>query len=160
MIQNRINSPLTSSIGRLFDGIASLLGLSHLNSFEGQSAMELEFIADLKEEKFYEVTWNENILCIESLLTQIINDIKSDVGKDKISAKFHNSLVKSMVDAVKISKMKQVAISGGVFQNKILFERSITALESEGIKVFRNIQSPTNDGGISIGQAYIASLGL
>jgi hydrogenase maturation protein HypF len=158
MVKHQINSPITSSMGRLFDGIASLIGLSQINTFEGQSAMQLQYIVDQSETGFYMLNWKNNVLETDDLIMQIIQDKKNNISNQIVSAKFHNGLVKSIVEIANKSDLNHVALSGGVFQNRLLFERSVSALKSAGFNVIFNRISTPNDGGISLGQAYLASL--
>ncbi len=158
LIDKNINSPLCSSVGRLFDGIASLINLKHNTSFEGQAAMELENIINEKsidesykfeiiktEENNYIVDWRKVVL-------DIINDFTKNISRQNVSAKFHNALTDVIIDVSKISGIKQIVLSGGCFQNKYLIERTIDKLIEEGFKVYWQSEIPTNDGGICLGQ--------
>ncbi len=164
-IDRRINSPLTSSCGRLFDGVSALLGLCPSVSFEGQAAVELEMIADLEEEEAYEFTTEmedgKEIILLGPMIEGILQDLEKGVQRSKISGKFHNTLVKvGVAICQKIGdhqELEKVALSGGVFQNRLLSERMKKALEKSGFKVLVHRQVPCNDGGLSLGQAVIAN---
>jgi hydrogenase maturation protein HypF len=164
-IDRRMNSPLTSSCGRLFDGVSALLGLCPSVSFEGQAAMGLEMIADLTEEGTYELFTEEEdgkeVVRLGPMIEGILQDLERGVDPSRISGKFHNTLVK--VGRALCRKIRddggpgKVTLSGGVFQNRLLAERMKTALEGSGFKVCVHRQVPCNDGGLSLGQAVIAN---
>lgn len=170
MLSQRINSPLTSSMGRLFDGVASMLDLQHLVNYEGQAAIKLELIADEDETGSYPFDINGDvgvdcnvpfIVKWQRLIKCIIEDVNHGVKSSIISAKFHNSIVE-MVSQVCIilrdsNGLCDVVLSGGVFQNNFLFNRLINKLTLDGFKVYSHNKVPCNDGGISLGQAVIAN---
>jgi len=164
-IDRRMNSPLTSSCGRLFDGVSALLGLCFSISFEGQAAMALEMIADLDEEGAYEffteIEDGKEMIRLGPLVGGILQDLEKGIDRSRISGKFHNTLVKMGVSLCKRIRdhegPDQVALSGGVFQNRLLSERMKAALEESGFKVLVHRQVPCNDGGLSLGQAVIAN---
>ncbi|MDI6736547.1 MAG: carbamoyltransferase HypF [bacterium] len=164
MLKQGLNSPLTSSAGRLFDAIASILGLRDKVNYEAQSAIELEMIADEHEKSGYgfEIYGEGDTLIINPTKTifDIVGDMDSGVHLSVISARFHNTVLgwtleicRRMRDKTGINK---VALSGGVFQNHYLSERINPHLEEEGFMVISHAEVPTNDGGISLGQAVIA----
>lgn len=165
MIDKNINSPETSSIGRLFDGVSALLGLIQEVSFEGEAAINLENISNEKINDFYKynISNEENILIIKlnDFIREIIDDIRLKISNDIISAKFHNTIVEITNDMAKkirkISNINVVALSGGVFQNKILLEKTVKKLEESGFNVYTNKIIPCNDSGISLGQLVIAN---
>ncbi len=155
MLNKNINSPVTSSVGRLFDAVASMIGISQRTKFEGQSAMMLEFAVDESIVDSYEFTiveGNPSIINWKPIIYQIITDLKSKVDKSVISAKFHNTLARTILDSVQNIGENKVLLSGGCFQNKILLERTIKLLKSEKIFVYWHQRVPPNDGGISLGQ--------
>ena len=164
-IDQQINSPLTSSCGRLFDGVSALLGLCLSISYEGQAAVELEMIADPGEEGVYEFFIEEKggkeVLRLQPMIEGILRDIEKRTAHSVISGKFHNTLVKiGVVVCQKIKSQggpKKVALSGGVFQNRLLSERMRAALEKAGFAVLVHRRVPCNDGGLSLGQAVIAN---
>ena len=163
-IDQRINSPLTSSCGRLFDAVSSLLGLVSSISYEGQAAVALEMIADEQEQRSYDFLSEEKgeaqVIRFQPLFARILRDLQQGEAKSAISAKFHNTLVKIGVDVCRrIHRQggpKKAALSGGVFQNRFLLERMKAALENAGFEVLIHRQVPCNDGGLSLGQAVIA----
>jgi hydrogenase maturation protein HypF len=164
-IDRRINSPLTSSCGRLFDAVSALLGLVAAVSYEGQAAVALEMIADEREQRSYDFLarekGEERVIGFRPLFAQLLRDLQGGEPKAAISARFHNTLVKVGVDVCrKIHRgggPKKVTLSGGVFQNRFLLERMKTALESAGFEVLVHRRVPCNDGGLSLGQAVIAN---
>jgi len=156
MLKKKINSPECSSAGRLFDAVASILDMRQKVSFEGQAAMELEFLTNgytSQDNYEYEIGNEKSVYIIDwtSMIKQLIQE-KENISKNIISLKFHNTLVKIIVDIAKLIKEKNVALSGGCFQNKYLLENSIKELKKNGFNVFWNKEVPANDGGISLGQ--------
>jgi len=165
MIEKKINSPLTSSCGRLFDGVAVMLGLRDTVSFEGQAAMELEQISDLEEEGCYSFNlWKDEggfVLGYPALISAIVDDIVAKERAPIISARFHNTMAEVALSATRLiwnlTGLETVALSGGVFQNRLLLEKTVYLLESDGFTVLTHARVPPNDGGIALGQALIAA---
>ena len=166
MLKNKMNTPTTSSIGRLFDGVSSLLDLIQTTTFEGEGAMILESIASPLITTSYEpVILKENgefIIKLEPLITDIISDIKHNISKEEISAKFHNYICSIILKVSNIMRdaysVEDVILSGGVFQNVYILNRIKSILTEEGFNVHLPKDVPINDGGISFGQLYLASL--
>jgi hydrogenase maturation protein HypF len=166
MLQGGFNSPLTSSVGRLFDGVAALLGIRQRVQFEGQAAMELEFvIGQIKTEEAYsfalgekESTAGRSMLVVDwaALLHDILADVKRRLPVGIISAKFHNALVEIIVAVARRAGHSQVALSGGCFQNRYLTERAVMRLQQEGFRPYWHQRIPPNDGGIALGQIIAA----
>jgi len=164
MIDKNINSPLTSSCGRLFDAASSLIGIRDEISYEGQAAMELEsFCASGITERYKFCIYKEEekfIIDSRGIFIDIIADLKKGLDKKIMAAKFHNTVAEFTVDLCgKIRKntgINEVALSGGVFQNKYLTEKVIFSLEDKRFKVYIQRKVPPNDGGISLGQAVVA----
>ncbi len=164
-IDRRMNSPLTSSCGRLFDGVSALLGLCPSISFEGQAAMELEMIADPDEkgeyEFFTEREGEKEVIRLRPLIGGVLRDLEEGISPSIISGKFHNTLVRMGVTVSQKIRdgagPEKVTLSGGVFQNRLLLERMKDQLEAAGFKVLVHRQVPCNDGGLSLGQAVIAN---
>jgi hydrogenase maturation protein HypF len=154
------NSPLTSSIGRLFDGVASLIGIRHRISYEGQAAIEMEAILDPDETGSYDLdTSNDNIFHPQSMLQEILNDLRQGLSPAIISARFHNTLAELILQtALNLQNqigISRVALSGGVWQNMSLLRLSCDKLEKADFQVLVHKQVPANDGGISLGQAVL-----
>mgnify|MGYP005846865351 FL=1 len=160
MLEKNINCPQTSSVGRLFDAVSSLLGLCQKSNYEGQAGMALEFSADENENAFYPFDIYEDKIHIvdwTEIIKNILNDLDKGIRISNIAAKFHNSLVEIIFTLAQKFNYKNVILSGGCFQNKYLTEKTITKLESKGINVLWHQRVPPNDGGIALGQiaAYL-----
>jgi hydrogenase maturation protein HypF len=159
-----INSPLTSSLGRLFDGVAAICGIRQRVNFEGQAAMELEMRADETAEFPYDIKWeDEDGLNIPTapIIRGVVTDIQNRVPVAQIGAKFHKTLICLFTDRCNAIRrnngLNQVVLSGGCFQNATLLEGLHQALIEKDFEVFAHRQVPTNDGGISLGQAVAAA---
>ncbi|MGK7957250.1 MAG: carbamoyltransferase HypF, partial [Crocosphaera sp.] len=157
MLSRNLNSPVTSSVGRLFDGVAAMIGISQNITFEGQGAMALEYVIDdLKTEKTYpyQITGNYYPLIIDwqLIIEGIIEDILQTISHQEIATKFHNTLVEIIIDIAQRSQQKNIILTGGCFQNKYLTERAILRLKQEKFVPFWHHTIPPNDGGIALGQ--------
>jgi hydrogenase maturation protein HypF len=167
MIEKKINSPLTSSMGRFFDGVSSLLGICDVNTYEGQAAMELESVAQTycqTEAKYeYGITEQGNLLIVEpgGIVRGLVIDLGKSIPVHLIAYKFHNSIAQMIIDVcLKIKErtgIGKVALSGGVFQNRLLLELTLRKLTKRGFICYYQKKIPPNDGGISLGQAIIAN---
>ncbi len=163
MAATSTNSPQTSSMGRLFDAVSSLLGLRDTVNYEGQAAIELEAIADCSctEKYLFEIEDNGCTIATESVIRQVVKDMLDKVSPQTISAKFHLSishLIASLAHRIRDERhINRVVLSGGVFQNMLLLRHTSRMLKSDGFEVFTHRRVPTNDGGISLGQAMIAN---
>jgi hydrogenase maturation protein HypF len=164
MITKKINSPDTSSLGRLFDGMASLLGIRDRASFEGQAAMELEMLAEKKSDSVYNHGWESGStkrILLKPIIRDVVREIEAGVEKPVIAARFHATLIalfSSLCDAIRQETgLNRVVLSGGVFQNAILLNGLLGDLGKLGFTVFSHGQVPCNDGGISLGQAMVAA---
>jgi len=161
MLEKNINSPVTSSAGRLFDAVSSILGISHVSNFEGQSAMKLEFAADHNERGFYPFSVNENYpieIDWTEMILSILKEKKKGVELPIISARFHNSLSQIILLISEIVEKEKTILSGGCFQNAYLTGHTVKLLTAKNHKVYLNEKVPPNDGGIALGQ--IAALGV
>lgn len=147
----------TSSMGRLFDAVACLTGISKLNTFEGESAMRLEALAEFGTTPVrYHVRWKDTILDTENLLNQIILDIKEGIRHEKIAYKFHAYLADVISSIVSSKRYTKIALSGGVFQNALLVD--LIADRLVGNEIFVHQELSPNDENISFGQlAYVTS---
>lgn len=161
MIAQNVNAPQTSSAGRLFDAVASLIGLKHITQYEGQAAVLLEYILhDIRCEDVYNYAVLEGadgkwVVDWGPMIEGVICDTRAGTSPGIISAKFHNTLVEASVDIARRVREKRVVLSGGCFQNRYLTERMITRLRQEGFEPFWHQWVPPNDGGISLGQAVV-----
>lgn len=154
-IELRINTVLSSSMGRLFDAVSSILGISHYNSYEGKCAILLEMAAK-NADCAYPLTLSEagGVWDTLSLIRQIC-DAKAPA--ENIALGFHNAIAEAVLKTAERVGVRNVALSGGVFANRLLTELCIEKLRKKGYNVYINEQVPTNDGGIALGQAYIIS---
>jgi hydrogenase maturation protein HypF len=187
MLQKEINAPVTSSAGRLFDAVASLLGVAQKCSFEGQAAMQLEWLADPMEldpgslvfplEETGPLTFGDFppgaaqaagasislskiILDWSPLVSSLLVERAAGVPLARLSARFHNALSAAIVEVARRVGCPRVALTGGCFQNRLLTERAAAALRREGFEVLLHREVPPNDGGICLGQAAVAAARL
>jgi len=167
-IAKSLNSPLTSSMGRLFDAISALIGIREVIQYEGQAAIELEMAAydenSNKDKSYpYQILQDKDkfIVRIGSLFSAILEDMEKRSSQAMISVKFHNTIACLASEMCRLisgqTGITQVALSGGVFQNRLLLQKTIYMLEKDNFKVLIHRQVPCNDGGISLGQAVIAN---
>lgn len=177
MLDNKINCPKTSSCGRLFDAVASMTGIRQLNSFEGQAAMELEFLTQgTSTESCYSINLiedgfgnsnridNGNHLNLNlkyqldetNLVRELLCDISEKRCPSLIATKFHNTLAESIVSIAKRIGEERVVLSGGCFQNLYLTERTVHRLHREGFRPYWHQRIPPNDGGLALGQIFAA----
>lgn len=159
MLKNRFQTPRTSSVGRLFDAVASIIGQRQNVSFEGQAAMELEFLATgVSTEEAFAVGFDDrNGLCTvdwEPMIQQLLAMRAQGKPAPLLSAMFHNTLVKIIVQLALYAGQQRVVLTGGCFQNKILCEAAIRRLTMEGFWAYWHQRVPPNDGGIALGQIY------
>jgi hydrogenase maturation protein HypF len=164
MVTRTINAPLTSSIGRLFDGVAAIIGLRYRVSFEGQAAMDVEMAADRYIEDHYQYAWSDDQpmqIDTRPIIQGIVEDMRRRVELSIICGRFHRTLIVLFTELCeslrKTTGVNQIALSGGVFQNRILFQGLCQALRKKQFEVLCHAKVPCNDGGISLGQAVIAA---
>ena len=168
MVEHGLNSPRTSSAGRLFDGVASLLDLRQTVRFEGQAAMELEALATAAatDDEYALKNTNESgplVLDWEPMILAILEDLRRGVAGALIARKFHNTLVSMMLTAAeqvfskRTSPDSKIVLTGGCFQNKLLTELAIRRFSDAGYRVYWHQRIPPNDGGISVGQIMAAA---
>ncbi|HIP68887.1 MAG TPA: carbamoyltransferase HypF [Chromatiales bacterium] len=169
MLQKNINSPLSSSAGRLFDAVAAATGLAPAQcSYEGQAAMALEASItqqDLSRVSPYPFTLHKQShyyqLDPTPMWEKLLSELQANTGAGIIAAGFHRGLGQSIIDTAcllaKENNIRRVALSGGVFQNRTLFEQVVQGLQQKKLQVLTHRQVPANDGGIALGQAIIAA---
>ena len=161
MAERGINSPETSSMGRLFDAVASLIGVRDMARYEGQAAIELEMMADKSREDSYEFYYSNKIIKASPVICGVVTDLLRRVPKNVIAAKFHNAVAGLILEVgrrIRADKgLRRVVLSGGVFQNRLLLNRAVRLLESDDFQVFTHSRVPANDGGVSLGQAVVAN---
>ena len=161
MLEKGVQSPVTSSAGRLFDAVASIIGLRHENHFEGQAAMELEFVADEDVVDAYPVALRpgrEHVLDWGPMIDEVLRDLDGQVATETIAAKFHNGLASAIVDVAERVGAEKVALTGGCFQNRSLTESTVQRLSDRGFRPYWHQRVPPNDGGISLGQVVAAAM--
>jgi hydrogenase maturation protein HypF len=160
-LERGVNAPPCSSVGRLFDAVAALLGLRARNEFEGQAAMELEFAAaGGGEVEPYDLPLVSGpgvpVLDWLPLLCGLAADRAAGVPTSVMAAKFHEALAAAVVAVARAAGENRVALSGGCFQNRRLTERTVTRLRAAGFAVYWHQRLPPNDGGIALGQVVAA----
>lgn len=159
-----INSPLTSSAGRLFDAVSALLGVRDVASYEGQAAIALEHAADVGEQGSYQVPLSDDAVArfdVAWLVRAIAEDLARGTAVPVLAGRFHNAVADLVLAGCRRVREQHatttVALSGGVFQNSLLVARCLDRLEDDGFRVLTHRQVPPNDGGISLGQAAVAT---
>ena len=179
MLQKGVNAPWTTSAGRLFDAVASLVDVRQRISFEGQAAMELEFALSGQAPEVSPFPYRfvaaaqelgpENGVCEsiapqelivvdwEPIIDSVVHGAAAEISAANLSAGFHNALVEIIVAVAQQCKLKRVVLSGGCFQNRYLAERAITRLREEGLLPYWHQRVPPNDGGIALGQVAVAA---
>ncbi len=165
LLKLRINSPLSSGCGRLFDAVSAFLGLRREISYEAQAAIELEGIAYEDEKETYPLDLKDRngkvVIDWKSMWIKLIEDVKRRMPTEICAMRFHNYLTESLSEAVKIisarTGIKKVVLSGGVFQNQIVLRRLRETLTKAGFKVYHHKEVPTNDQGIAVGQIVICA---
>jgi hydrogenase maturation protein HypF len=168
MIVRGLNTPLTSSLGRLFDAVSALLGIcSQTTTYEGQAAIELEAVAVpgeasypfqlLESDGTHSTAWQMDPA---PALRALVADLQQGLATATIAGRFHETVAQMLAAAVRRvvheTGLRQVALSGGVFQNRLLLERLLHLLQDDGLQTLINRKVPPNDGGLSLGQAAIA----
>ncbi len=159
-----VNSPLTSSAGRLFDAAAAILGVRDTINYEGQAAIELEQLADPAERGAYRagITGPEPLrIAGHDLIRAVVEDLTAGTAPGMVAARFHNGVAGLITDCCLLLRERRglntVALSGGVFQNLLLLQATMARLERHGFAVLVHSRVPCNDGGISLGQAVVAA---
>ncbi len=160
-IERRINTPLTSSMGRLFDAASALIGVRQSATYEGQAAIELEALAEWQERGYYPFDVQGNQINPAPLWQALLSDWRAGAALPVLAARFHNSLARLAVEICQVIRAESgcqvAALSGGVWQNRFLLERTVPALEQAGFRVLLHRQTPPNDGCIALGQVMVAS---
>jgi hydrogenase maturation protein HypF len=156
-----VNSPLTSSAGRLFDAVAALAGLRDRVNYEGQAAIELEQRVDHAERGGYPARLSDGLIKGVDLVRAVVDDLDAGVSVGVVAARFHNGVVDVLARACAAGReetgLGTVALSGGVFQNVVLLRRLAARLRADGFEVLTHHRVPPNDAGISFGQVAVAA---
>ena len=171
-LERGINSPLTSSAGRLFDAVSALAGVRGEIDYEAQAAIELEMAAPDKVEDFEGESYpfaiieeqGVRVVRLAGLISSVARDVRAGVPVPIVSARFHHTvaqIITGMCRAIaEESGIKEVALSGGVFQNRLLLKLATSALKREDFRVLTHHLVPCNDGGVSLGQAVVANFAV
>ena len=162
MLERGLRSPRTSSAGRLFDAVASIIGLRQVCRFEGQAAMELEFLThNVETDAAYLFDLNEGAdgrgIDWAQMVRAVVRDVHDEVSQGVIAAKFHNTLVEMMVQVAQACGEETIVLSGGCFQNRYLTEHAVKRLREAGFRPYWHQRVPPNDGGIALGQVAAVS---
>ncbi len=164
LARSGIAAPLTSSAGRLFDAVAAILGVRDSIRYEGQAAIELEQLADPTERGAYPVTVSGAgplVVAGADLVRAVAEDLARGRSPAVVAARFHNGVAEVVARCCAVLRERTgvgtVALSGGVFQNLLLLDRSVDLLAGKGFRVLTHSKIPANDGGISLGQAAVAA---
>ncbi|HZY41825.1 MAG TPA: carbamoyltransferase HypF, partial [Anaerolineae bacterium] len=161
-IRSGVNSPLTSSMGRLFDAVASICNVRQTVNYEGQAAIEFEALTNQNESGAYEFVMR-NTYCVNAapMIRAVVADVRSGVPTPVISTRFHNGLalmVRSVCESIRRERgLNEVALSGGVWQNVTLLSKTLAQLRDADFVIYVHHLVPPNDGGIALGQAVIAA---
>jgi hydrogenase maturation protein HypF len=147
-------------MGRLFDAVSALLGVCPVATYEGQAAIELESLSASQENGYYPFLFYDSKIALGSMFAAILVDLRQGLPVSVISARFHNTVVSMIVAVCKEMRqtfgIQEVALSGGVWQNRTLFQKTVPSLQANGFKVLTHAKVPSNDGCIALGQAVIA----
>jgi hydrogenase maturation protein HypF len=173
MLERQLNAPRTSSVGRLFDAIASLLGLRQRAAFEGQAAVLVELAAAEAAAGTYPFEFGErdgspvapdavSVLVIDwrPFIAGVMNDLSSGTPIPTVACRVHRALADVVVHVARREAVPAVALSGGCFQNRLLTRLAVEALHEAGFRAYWHQRVPPNDGGISLGQVAALALGV
>jgi hydrogenase maturation protein HypF len=156
-----LNAPSTSSMGRLFDAVAALVGVRQTVRDEAQAAIELEALADPAEQGGYAFAFDGITFDASPAIRDVVREFRSGVSASRIAARFHQAVAAMVVEACRrarqLTGVARVALSGGVWQNMLLLQRTIPLLEKAEFDVLFHRRVPANDGGIALGQAAVAA---
>jgi hydrogenase maturation protein HypF len=163
-VQRKLNTPETSSMGRLFDAVAALMGIRNEVTYEAQAAMELEVLSKsaLSAASPYPFEIDDHVIRLGELLEHVIEDVRKNESAGLIGARFHHTICKMAVDVCQRIRrqtgIREVALSGGVWQNQVLLDLIRSALWKDDFVVFTHRLTPANDGGLALGQAAVANV--
>jgi hydrogenase maturation protein HypF len=160
MLEKGFNAPVTSSVGRLFDAVAALVGIRQQVTFEGQAAMELESLIEPDVTEVYPFELSNGapqIIDWAPLIGEIVVDLRKGISSGVIAAKFHHTLAEIIVEVARQVVAPKVVLTGGCFQNRYLLEQAVQRLSQAGFKPYWHQRVPPNDGGIALGQIAAAA---
>ncbi len=159
-LESGTNTPLTSSLGRLFDTVSALVGVCQKADYEAQAAIELEALVDPEEKSGYAFEISDGVIHPGPVIRAVLADIANHKPPETISARFHNGLAEMVRQVCNRLRedydLDQVALSGGVWQNVTLLQKTIPLLQDEGFTIYTHHRVPPNDGGLALGQAVVA----
>ncbi len=159
-----LNAPPTSSMGRLFDAVSALTGVRQEINYEAQAAIELEALVDSREDKAYPFAISDCLIDPIPMFQSLVADIREGVSVNRIAARFHNGIAQMVLQVCRrirsVTGLKEVVLSGGVWQNMTLLSMVVPLLKSDGFRIYFHRQVPANDGGIALGQAVVATARL
>ncbi len=160
-LQRRVNVTLTSSMGRLFDAVASLAGVRQRVNYEAQAAIEFEALADPGENGAYPLDYSGGEIDPAPAIAAMMQDIRRKLPASTLSARFHNGIAASVAESAerlrRQSGLDTVVLSGGVWQNITLLRRTLSLLRARSFQVYIHREVPPNDGGLALGQAVVAA---
>lgn len=160
-LEKGINTPMTSSMGRLFDAVSALIGVQMENSYEAQAAIELEAVVDPQETGYYPWRFDGQQIEMQDMILSIMDDIELGISQPVIAARFHNTIAQLSLEIARSMREQynifKIALSGGVWQNLYLLNKTISLLEAEGFMPLIHLITPPNDECISLGQAIITA---
>jgi len=161
LLQANLNSPRTSSMGRLFDAVASLAGVRQEVNYEAQAAIELEAAVDPDEEAAYTFAVGPGLIDPAPVIRAVVHDLRQGLPASRIAGRFHHGVADMVLRVCERlragASLNQVALSGGVWQNMTLLQRTADRLRQAGFEVLLHRQVPANDGGLALGQAAVAA---
>lgn len=168
LIRKGIQAPRTTSVGRLFDTAAALIGFGRSMSFEGQAAISLEALAhraDAEDARRHAYPWplRDGVFDYAPLLAAVMEELQAGVARERVARRFHEGLAQGVVAAFERFAERQplagVALSGGVFHNRLLLESLLERFAARGVRVYRHSAVPAGDGGVALGQLALAAAG-
>jgi hydrogenase maturation protein HypF len=156
-------SPLASGAGRLFDAVSAMIGICDRNTFEGEAAMALEALTEAGIDSEYPVVFTEKneytVVDFSNAIRGVIIDLTRKEPNQVIATRFHNTIASAIRTTIRYlhqrTGIRDVALSGGTFQNRCLLTRTMNLLAADALRVYTNVQMPPNDACISLGQAYL-----
>ena len=161
LIEKKINSPLASSAGRLFDAVAAITGLNYKSTYQAEAPMLLESAIDESERGMYSYSVKDQQISFLRMIRQVVDDVHSGVSTGRIAAKFHHTLIELVLQlAIEIRNrygLDRVVLGGGTFQNRYLTKKVLDKLENERFEVYLPDRIPVNDQGIALGQLAIGA---
>lgn len=160
-LERGLNAPRTSSIGRLYDAVASLVGIRQTVNYEAQAAIEFEGVADPDEGGSYRFEVRGETVDPQPVIHALLSDIRAGIPVTKISARFHQSIAEMVCQICSQARAahgsNDVVLSGGVWQNMLLLKKTTTLLHAEKFNLLIHRRVPANDGGLALGQALVAA---